>query len=91
MITVRILILHENSFGRTLQLNLTKVKISELILKVSRELNFDLKKYLYNKLGELREGRVILVNGVNIHFLKGLETEIASGDRVIITVVASGG
>jgi len=36
MITVRILIPHENLFGRTLQLNLTKVKVSELILKVSR-------------------------------------------------------
>jgi len=91
MITVRVLIPHESIFGKTLRLNLTKVKVTEIISHVSKDLDFNLKNYLCDESGRLREGRVILVNGINIDFLDGLETEVTSGDRVVITVIASGG
>lgn len=37
------------------------------------------------------EGVAILVNGVNIALLKGLDTELSDGDRVVLIPPMSGG
>lgn len=41
--------------------------------------------------GRLRDRVKIMVNGINIEFLEGLETELGEGDRVAVFPTIAGG
>ena len=51
----------------------------------------DVDKRLYDDEGRLRRSFTILVNGNNINFLKGLDTELSDGDEVYIMPHIAGG
>jgi molybdopterin converting factor small subunit len=46
---------------------------------------------LYDETGQLRPSVIILINGQNMRFLEGLETELSDGDEVYIMPVIGGG
>ena len=51
----------------------------------------DISERLYDETGRQRRPFVIFVNGTNIRYLDGLETELSDSDKVYIMPITSGG
>lgn len=85
MIEVRVLGFFQEYTGK----NLVKIEYREglTVDDVLRELSSELHKYI----SEHMENAVILVNGVSINNLKGLETKLRDGDRLALMPVVGGG
>ncbi len=85
MIEVRILGFFQEYTGKgLLELEYRKgITVGEVIKEISNEL-FD---YIRNHI----ENAVILVNGVSINNLNGLDTKLTDGDRIALMPVVGGG
>lgn len=85
MIEVRVLGFFQEYTGKgLLELEYRRgITVGEVIKQISDEL-FD---YISNHL----ENAVILVNGISINNLNGLDTKLTDGDRVALMPVVGGG
>jgi molybdopterin converting factor small subunit len=68
----------------------TNAKLKDLLSKLTEKIGSSRKGFLghYDVVGV---DLVVLVNGFNIHALKGLETSLRDGDIVAILPLSSGG
>lgn len=81
------------SYGRDkVSLNIDHATVQAVIEKVSHSLSPDEVQMLIDpELNDPRPNVLILVNGKEISALKGLGTEVRSGDEVVIIPVTHGG
>lgn len=74
-------------FGKRIELELegSEASLSEALSRVSGLLEE------VSESGELKPMYKVLVNGINVEFLKGLETIVRDGDEISIFPPAGGG
>jgi len=66
-------------------------KLGEIVMKLS-ETSQNLKRVLIDpELNTPTPNAVILVNGIEIHLLKGLETELKDKDEIVFIPIIHGG
>jgi len=65
--------------------------VRTLLKHLTEKFGRPFKEYVFNEKGEIKEYILILVNGLSVHQLKGLDTELKSGDSVAILPPVSGG
>jgi len=92
-VEVRFLGIFEETFGRN-QIYLAAEnprKLREVIIEVAKS-SPELGRLLIDpELLDPRPNAVILVNGKEIGVLQGLETEVKSGDKIVLIPVIHGG
>lgn len=92
-VEVRLLGIFKEAYGSS-QVSLkseTQRKLREVIIEITKS-SPELRRVLIDpELLDPRPNAVILVNGKEISVLKGLETEIKSGDKIILIPVTHGG
>lgn len=78
---------------RTDELELREgTRLSELLSKLSERYGEDFKKQVYEPgQKDIKYGFVVTVNGVLMDQLRGVETQLKSGDHVILMSLMSGG
>jgi len=91
MITIRILLPYKDLFGKNIRINEERMKMEELLLKLSKHIGSDPKQYLYDESDQLRKNINILINGISIEPSNIPKIEVKNGDNVAITVIAGGG
>ncbi|AIG97370.1 MoaD family protein [Archaeoglobus fulgidus] len=73
-----------------LEIDAEKLTVNQLIALLSQITGKDLEKILKRD-GELSPFISIFVNGRNVRYAEGLETEVRSGDEVSIVPTVAGG
>jgi MoaD family protein len=78
---------------RTEELDLREgTRLKELLSKLSERHGADFKKQVYEpEQKDVKYGFVVTVNGVLMDQLHGVETQLKSGDHVILMSLMSGG
>lgn len=76
----------------SVSLKLEKPVVREAVEKITDLLSSGNKRMLIDpELNDPRPNALILVNGKEISVLKGLETEVKEGDRIILIPISHGG
>jgi len=91
-VEVRLLGIFKEAYGSSqVSKSETPRKLREVIIEITKS-SPELRRVLIDpELLDPRPNAVILVNGKEISVLKGLETEIKSGDKIILIPVTHGG
>ncbi|MEM3703012.1 MAG: MoaD/ThiS family protein [Candidatus Bathyarchaeia archaeon] len=92
-VTVKFVGSLRNSSGKskiTLKLE-TPVSLRDAIKKVVEELPALAKVLIDQELGDPRPNSLIIVNGMEVNVLNGLETMLKDGDEVVFVPVLHGG
>jgi molybdopterin converting factor small subunit len=78
---------------RTEELELREgTRLKELLSKLSERYGADFKKQVYEPgQKDVKYGFVVTVNGVLMDQLNGVETQLKSGDHIILMSLMSGG
>lgn len=66
-------------------------RLRELLEELVKAVGPHLREALYDERGSLRPFLKVLVNGRDIEFLSGLDTQLSEGDEVSIIPPAGGG
>jgi molybdopterin synthase sulfur carrier subunit len=70
---------------------LSALTLNEVLVKLVTRYGRDFKDRIFEETGELRHLLAFYLNGRNVRFLDGLETELKNGDAISILPIASGG
>jgi len=88
--TVRIPPVWRRHTGRKAELEVEGSTVGEVLGSLATEWP-DLKRRLYGADGQLAQGLSVFVNHDSIRHLKGQDTPVAEGDRVLILIAMAGG
>jgi len=66
------------------------MSLKELVTKISQEMP-SLQKTLSDQLEDSKSNALVLVNGMEISVLNGLETELNDGDDIVFIPIVHGG
>jgi molybdopterin synthase sulfur carrier subunit len=67
------------------------ITVEELLTLLSEKYGKKFREYIYNKKGKVQDFLSFLVNGKNINFLQGFDTELKQGDIIAIIPPVGGG
>ena len=73
------------------EVHLSALTLNEVLVKLVTRYGSDFKDRIFEETGELRHLLALYLNGRNVRFLDGLETELKNGDTISILPIASGG
>ena len=92
-VNVRLLGIFRGFSGKSrIALRLEQPTVGKVIQKLADSLSVEARRLLVDpELNDPRPNALILVNGKEIGVLKGLETQLKEGDRVVLMPVVSGG
>ena len=68
-----------------------KTTIKKALGVIRDSLNNDFEEKIYSKSGELNKYIIILLNGIDIRKIDGLNTEIINGDKISLVPAIAGG
>jgi len=69
-----------------------QVKLRELLLQLAQKHGNEFRTYVFDSsCTDIKAGFIVTVNGVLSGQLKGSETDLSDGDRIVIMPVISGG
>ncbi|MEM2211346.1 MAG: ubiquitin-like small modifier protein 1 [Nitrososphaerales archaeon] len=67
------------------------INVNTLLNILAEKYGEQFTRYIFNEKGELNPFVKIFINGRNIEFLKGLETELKNGDVITLIPPVAGG
>lgn len=66
--------------------------VADLLLTLSEKYGENFKKAIYERMGtDVKSNYIVTVNGYLLNQLKGIETKLNDGDRVVLLPIVSGG
>jgi molybdopterin synthase sulfur carrier subunit len=66
--------------------------VADLLMALSEKYGEPFKKAIYERMGtDVKSNYIVTVNGYLLNQLKGIETKLKNGDRVVLLPIVSGG